>query len=42
MIEGVLVLDETNRVQFANRAFAAMFSTVGAEGADGSGSRARP
>lgn len=30
MIEGVLVLDETNRVQFANRAFAAMFSTVGA------------
>jgi len=29
MIEGVLVLDETNRVQFANRAFAAMFATVG-------------
>ena len=30
MIEGVLVLDETDRVQFANRAFAAMFATVGA------------
>ncbi|MFO1512117.1 MAG: histidine kinase dimerization/phospho-acceptor domain-containing protein [Verrucomicrobiota bacterium] len=30
MIEGVLVLDETNRVQFANRAFAEMFATVGA------------
>jgi two-component system phosphate regulon sensor histidine kinase PhoR len=29
MIEGVLVLDESNRVQFANRAFAQMFSTVG-------------
>lgn len=30
MIEGVLVLDETKRVQFANRAFAGMFATVGA------------
>lgn len=30
MIEGVLVLDETSRVQFANRAFAEMFATVGA------------
>lgn len=30
MIEGVLVLDEANRVQFANRAFAEMFATVGA------------
>jgi nitrogen-specific signal transduction histidine kinase len=30
MIEGVLVLDEMNRVQFANRAFAEMFATVGA------------
>lgn len=30
MIEGVLVLDEINRVQFANRAFADMFATVGA------------
>lgn len=30
MIEGVLVLDESNRVQFANRAFAEMFATVGA------------
>lgn len=29
MIEGVLVLDESNRVQFANRAFAQMFATVG-------------
>lgn len=29
MIEGVLVLDEGNRVQFANRAFAQMFGTVG-------------
>ncbi|HEX5219571.1 MAG TPA: ATP-binding protein [Verrucomicrobiae bacterium] len=29
MIEGVLVLDETNRVQFANRAFAEMFATTG-------------
>jgi two-component system phosphate regulon sensor histidine kinase PhoR len=29
MIEGVLVLDETNRVQFANRAFAEMFGTLG-------------
>ena len=30
MIEGVLVLDETNRVQFANRTFAEMFATIGA------------
>ncbi len=30
MIEGVLVLDKTGRVQFANRAFAGMFATVGA------------
>lgn len=30
MIEGVLVLDETDRVQFASRAFAEMFATVGA------------
>ena len=29
MIEGVLVLDETGRVQFANQGFAEMFSTVG-------------
>src|SRR5690242_12720170 len=29
MIEGVLVLDEDNCVQFANRAFAQMFATVG-------------
>ncbi len=29
MIEGVLVLDESGRVQFANQAFAEMFSTVG-------------
>ena len=29
MIEGVLVLDEAGRVQFANQAFAEMFSTVG-------------
>jgi two-component system, OmpR family, phosphate regulon sensor histidine kinase PhoR len=29
MIEGVLVLDETGRVQFANQAFAEMFGTVG-------------
>ena len=30
MVEGVLVLDETNRIQFANRAFAEMFATMGA------------
>lgn len=30
MIEGVLVLDEMKRVQFANRTFAEMFATVGA------------
>ncbi len=30
MIEGVLVLDEAKRVQFANRTFAEMFATVGA------------
>ena len=30
MVEGVLVLDETNRVQFANRTFAEMFNTMGA------------
>ena len=30
MVEGVLVLDETNRVQFANRTFAEMFATMGA------------
>lgn len=29
MIEGVLVLDEAGRVQFANRAFAQMFATTG-------------
>lgn len=29
MIEGVLVLDETGRVQFANSAFAEMFNTAG-------------
>lgn len=29
MIEGVLVLDESGRVQFANRAFAQMFQTTG-------------
>jgi two-component system phosphate regulon sensor histidine kinase PhoR len=29
MVEGVLVLDETGRVQFANQAFAEMFGTVG-------------
>ena len=29
MIEGVLVLDEAGRVQFANRAFASMFATLG-------------
>lgn len=29
MIEGVLVLDENGRVQFANSAFAAMFATTG-------------
>jgi len=29
MIEGVLVLDESGRVQFANRAFAQMFRTTG-------------
>ncbi len=29
MIEGVLVLDENGRVQFANQAFAEMFGTVG-------------
>jgi two-component system phosphate regulon sensor histidine kinase PhoR len=29
MIEGVLVLDENGRVQFANRAFAEMFATTG-------------
>lgn len=29
MIEGVLVLDETGRVQFANRAFAQMFRSTG-------------
>jgi two-component system phosphate regulon sensor histidine kinase PhoR len=29
MIEGVLVLDEAGRVQFANRAFAEMFTTTG-------------
>ena len=29
MIEGVLVLDPTGRVQFANRAFAQMFATTG-------------
>jgi len=29
MIEGVLVLDETGRVQLANRAFAEMFNTTG-------------
>ena len=29
MIEGVLVLDENGRVQFANRAFAGMFATLG-------------
>ena len=29
MIEGVLVLDETGHVQFANQAFAEMFGTVG-------------
>ncbi|MFM2293774.1 MAG: hypothetical protein RLZZ350_187 [Verrucomicrobiota bacterium] len=30
MVEGVLVLDEHDRVRFANRAFAAMFATTGA------------
>ncbi|KAB2647912.1 MAG: PAS domain-containing protein [Verrucomicrobia bacterium] len=30
MIEGVLVLDESGHVQFANQAFAEMFGTVGA------------
>jgi len=30
MVEGVLVLDETNHVQFANRTFAEMFMTMGA------------
>ena len=29
MIEGVLVLDESGHVQFANQAFAEMFGTVG-------------
>ncbi|TAK97001.1 MAG: PAS domain-containing protein [Verrucomicrobia bacterium] len=29
MIEGVLVLDETDRVEFVNRAFAQMFASVG-------------
>jgi two-component system phosphate regulon sensor histidine kinase PhoR len=29
MIEGVLVLDETDRIQFANQAFAEMFNTSG-------------
>jgi two-component system phosphate regulon sensor histidine kinase PhoR len=30
MVEGVLVLDDRDRVQFANRAFAGMFATSGA------------